>query len=988
MIDAGQVTTSGETQPPPTTLLRSAPVLIVDDTPSKRLAMKSALEPLGHRIVEADSGVGALRCVMAEDFAVILLDVNMPGMDGFETAALIRERWQSEMTPIIFVTAFSSDELGQTDHYAGGAVDFLFAPIPPAELRSKVSFFAHVFLNAENLAARSRGVQETADQLRALTDAAPIGIFQTDADNRYVYTNARWSEITGTTAEEALGREWDSIVDANLRTEHASALADSASLRYRFTIDRGDSPSRVVFATTQAMQDGEGRRSGWVGTLSDVTTERQAQAAQRFQAQLLDAVGEAVIATDLDGTVRYWNEAAERLYGWSANEVLGLPITDVTASADITGHADETMAAVTAGQTSSGQYSVQRRDGSTFSALVTNSPIWDEESGALSGMIGVAADITDLTSTQELLARTAAQQTAVAELGRFALAADDILSVARAAETTITSILGPEEWHARVVWSDEPDSAGAIEETGEVVRVDVGESATIVVRNDNESPLSSHGHQFIRDVANHLDSMLQRAGANVQFEHLATHDPLTELPNRTLFLDRLQQVRLASERTGHLHAVLFLDLDRFKFVNDGLGHDVGDELLLAVVDRLLGVMRASDTLARFGGDEFAILSPNVGNEVGAMAIGARIQVALDSPFQLTSAELMATASIGIAIGDAGTDGDDLLRDADAAMYRAKDDGRNRVALFDEEMQRNAQDHLDRTAALRAALDNDEIEAHYQPIVELATGRVVGVEALARWRRQSGELVAPDGFIELAEEIGLIDALGRHILRTACQDALAWSRSSPDPFMLSVNVSPRQFASGDLTVMVLAALADTGFDAKHLHLEITESALMNEPSVQATMSELRKHGIKFAIDDFGTGYSSLASLRDLPVDILKIDRSFVTGITMNTEDRALIRAAIDLARAFGLTTIAEGVETEDELRELTALDCDLAQGYLWSRPVEAKEVAGAMEDIGNIAQVATPSRSSSSRLQAEYAGSGGASLGPEPTPMTEMPGMVG
>lgn len=944
MIDVGQVPAPGATQPPPTTLLRSAPVLIVDDTPSKRLAMKAALAPLGHRIVEADSGVAALRCVMEDDFAVILLDVTMPEMDGFETATLIRKRWQSEMTPIIFVTAFSSDELGRTDHYAGGAVDFLFAPIPPAELRSKVSFFAHVFLNAENLAARSRGVQETADQLRALTDAAPIGIFQTDADNRYVYTNARWSEITGITAAEAVGRDWDSIVDAELRTKDEAALADSASLRYRFTIDRGDADSRVVFATTQAMQDGDGRRSGWVGTLSDVTAERQAQAAQRFQAQLLGAVGEAVIATDLDGTVRYWNEAAERLYGWSANEVLGRPITDVTSSSDTIGNFDEIMAAVTAGETSSGQYTVQRRDGTTFTALVTNSPIWDEESGALNGMIGVAADITDLTSTQELLARTAAQQTAVAELGRYALAADDTASVARAAETTITDILGADEWHARVVWPGESDPEAENQAPDSVVRVDVGESATISVWNDNLSPLSSHGHQFISDVANHLDSMLRRAGANVQFEHLATHDPLTELPNRTLFLDRLQQVSLASERTGHRHAVLFLDLDRFKFVNDGLGHDVGDELLLAVVDRLRGVMRASDTLARFGGDEFAILSPNIGNEVSALAVAARIQAALDSPFQLKSVELMATASIGIAIGDASTDGADLLRDSDAAMYRAKDDGRNRVALFDEDMQRNAQEHLDNASALRGALGNNEIEAHYQPILELASGRVVGVEALARWRRQSGELVAPDNFIGLAEEIGLIDALGRHILRTACQDALVWRGSSPEPFMLSVNVSPRQFASGDLSVMVLAALADTGFEAAHLHLEITESALMNEPSVHTTIGELRKHGIKFAIDDFGTGYSSLASLRELPVDILKIDRSFVNGITTNTQDRALITAAIDLARSFGLTTIAEGVETEEQLRELMALGCDLAQGYLWSRPVEAKEVAEVMESV--------------------------------------------
>ena len=947
MIDVVHPLTPSASQPPMLKTRRSAPVLIVDDTPAKLFAMKAALAPLGHRIVEADSGIAALRRVMEEDFAVILLDINMPEMDGFETARLIRERWQSEMTPIIFVTAFSSDEIGQTDHYAGGAVDFLFAPVPPAELRAKVSFFAHVFLNAENLAARSRGVQETADQLRSLTDAAPVGIFQTDADNRYVYTNARWSEITGITADEALGRSWDSIVDGDRRSRSESALGDVAALGYRFTIDRGDAGSRVVVATTREMHGSDGLRSGWVGTLSDVTAERQAQAAQRFQAQLLDAVGEAVIATDLDGIVQYWNEAAERLYGWTANEVLGVPITDVTFPFDISSDGHEVMGAATAGKTFSGQFSVQRRDGTTFTALVTNSPIWDEESGAFSGIIGVSADISDLTSAQELLARTAAQQTAVAELGRYALAADDIASVARATETTITGILGPDQWHARVDWVDEPDTAPTIEDTGAVIRVDVGKSATISVWNDNGAPLSSDGHQFIGNVANHLDSMLRRAGANVQFEHLATHDPLTELPNRALFLDRLQQVRLASMRTGDRHAVLFLDLDRFKFVNDGLGHDVGDELLLAVVDRLRSVIRAPDTLARFGGDEFAILSPGIDNELTAMAVGARIQAALDSPFQLKTVELMATASIGIAIGDAHTDGADLLRDADAAMYRAKENGRNRVALFDEDMQRNAQDHLDRAAALRGAFSNHEIEAHYQPIVEMATGRVIGVEALARWRRQSGEMVSPDSFIGMAEEIGLIDRLGQHILRTACADALGWSRSQPGPFMLSVNVSPRQFASGDLTRMVLAVLADTGFDPARLHLEITESALMNEPSVHTTIAELRKHGIKFAIDDFGTGYSSLSSLRDLPVDTLKIDRSFVNGITTNTKDRALIRAVIDLARSFGLTIIAEGVETREQLLELTALDCDLAQGYLFSRPVEAAKVAEVMATVGKM-----------------------------------------
>lgn len=698
-------------------------------------------------------------------------------------------------------------------------------------------------------------------------------------------------------------------------------------------LDRPGSGSREVFATTRAIPDGDGGRSGWVGTLADVTAERQAQAAQRFQAQLLGAVGEAVIATDVDGCVRYWNAAAERLYGWPAREVLGRPITEVTVPSGDVDRGREIMAAVADGQTLSGRFNVRRRDGSTFIAWVTNSPIMDENSGALSGIIGVSADVTDLITAQELLALHDAQQTALAELGRFALAADDIASVIKAAERTIMEGLVGEGWHTRIIWCDESDSAASEDPAGTAIRIKVGEAATIAVWNEQEIPVPANGQQFIGEVAKHLDSMLQRAGANRQFEHLATHDPLTQLPNRSLFLDRLEQVKLAAQRSGQRYAVLFLDLDRFKFVNDALGHDVGDELLLAVVDRLRGVMRPSDTLARFGGDEFAILSPNVGHESQALAIGERIQSALDIPIPLKSLELMATASIGIALGGADTAGTDLLRDADAAMYRAKDGGRNRVALFDEAMQQQAQDHLDRAAALRRALDGGEIEAHYQPIIDLATNRIIGAEALSRWSHD-GQFVAPIQFIELAEEIGLIDQLGRHILKTACLAGLAWAASSPTPFMLSVNVSPRQFASGELTSTVLTVLADTGFDAECLHLEITESALMSDPTVQATIEELRGHGVKFAIDDFGTGYSSLASLRKLPVDFLKIDSSFVSGIKTNAQDRALITAAIDLARSFGLTTIAEGVENAEQLQELRTLGCQLAQGYLWSSAVTA------------------------------------------------------
>lgn len=336
----------------------SAPVLIVDDTASKRLALKAALAPLGHRIVEADSGVAALRCVLEEDFAVILLDVTMPGMDGFETAALIRQRRESEMTPIIFVTAYSSDDLHETDHYAGGAVDFLFAPVPPAELRSKVSFFAHVFLNAEFLAARARDVQAAVDQLRFLTDAAPIGIFQTDAENRYVYTNARWSEITEITADEAVGAEWDSIVDPQWRADLPVTPTDSVELSHRFEISRPGSELRLVLATSRAIPDGSGGRVGWVGTLADVTAETRERALAEARDRALSA------------------SATQRAFAASASHELRTPTTSII------GWLEEVLESVALGDEDRGFVEIAYRNAQRLSRLIDDLLILDQtESG-------------------------------------------------------------------------------------------------------------------------------------------------------------------------------------------------------------------------------------------------------------------------------------------------------------------------------------------------------------------------------------------------------------------------------------------------------------------------------------------------------------------------------------------------------------------------------------------------------------------------------
>ena len=378
-----------------------------------------------------------------------------------------------------------------------------------------------------------------------------------------------------------------------------------------------------------------------------------------------------------------------------------------------------------------------------------------------------------------------------------------------------------------------------------------------------------------------------------------------------------------------------------KAVNDGLGHDAGDEALRLVAERLRAVVRPADTVARFGGDEFAPLCPAIADESTASRLAERIRRALAKGLPTGSGTVGVTASIGIRLGDATTEGASLLRDVDTAMYAAKAAGRNRAEAFDAAMQEHAQ-HRFRTAAVQAALDHDAVEVRFQPTIELATGRIVGVEALARIRSADGALIPPAEFISVAEETGLIGALGTAVLRRACREARAWLAIDPS-FMLSVNLSPRQLSQPDVAETVEDALGEAGIHPSALWLEITESTLLAGPGVAAAMHRLRRDGIRFAIDDFGTGYSSLAHLRHTPVDMLKIDRGFVSGLHTDIADRALVSATIDLAHSFALAATAEGVETCEQLAELTALGCDYAQGYLWSPVADPATITSMLQD---------------------------------------------
>jgi diguanylate cyclase (GGDEF)-like protein len=426
----------------------------------------------------------------------------------------------------------------------------------------------------------------------------------------------------------------------------------------------------------------------------------------------------------------------------------------------------------------------------------------------------------------------------------------------------------------------------------------------------------------------------------------AYRDSLTPLPNRALFMKRLAEALSRSEPIGAELAVLLLDLDDFKTVNDSLGHVAGDLLLIRVAERLLECLRDTDTAARLGGDEFVILLDNQADPDEATVVAGRILEALSVPMLIEGRMVTVQASLGIAFARSATDAGELLRNADLAMYAAKREGGARFRIFEPDMHSGALARLELKADLERAIERDELLLHYQPIVCLRTMRIVGLEALVRWHHPSRGLVGPVEFIPLAEETGLIDRIGQLVISSACYRALRWRQMIPggDDLTISVNLSPRQLSDPALVEHVRQVLARTGLPPSALVLELTESALA-EPSVDAVgvLEQLSQLGVKLALDDFGTGYSSLSRLDRYPLDIVKVDKSFVDRIDQDAGDAALLEAMLQLAGALRLEVVAEGIETETQLHRLQALGCALGQGYLLARPAEPAVIERLLVD---------------------------------------------
>jgi len=665
-----------------------------------------------------------------------------------------------------------------------------------------------------------------------------------------------------------------------------------------------------------------------------------------------------VCVTDLTGRIVYVNPAEAEMHGWTVDELTGQDVGVLAPH-----RLREPMSpAEIAKMTSWRRESVNvRKDGTTFPVHLMSDVVHDADGNP----------VNVVTTCENISARKAAEQALRESEERYALSARGANDGLWDWNIDSGDVYFSDRWKAILGYSDQeiepkidawldrvhPEDLERVK--GELDTHLIGHS----VHYENEHRVRHWDRTYrwvlvravaVRDeegrphrMAGSLTDITPRKQVEEQLAKDALYDPLTGLPNRAFFSNILQRSsRRARRRRGYQFAVLFLDLDRFKVVNDSLGHDVGDELLISFAERLERCLRPGDVVARLAGDEFCILLDDIKEINDPTRVAERIQEELRAPFLLGKHELYATVSIGIASSGSSTDGPEhLLRDADTAMYRAKARGRARFEVFDKEMHARAMAVLELERDLRVALERDQFVLEYQPVVALEGSRVSGFEALVRWDHPGRGMVPPEEFVPVAEETGLIVPIGFWVLRTACKQMVTWLAQFPEleELFVSVNVAEKQLQQPDFVERVSQALREADLGPHRLKLEIAETVLMEDPDyMQALVSDLANLGVQVQIDDFGTGYSSLSYLNRFNIDTLKIDRSFVSRVSLVGEKSVVVQAVIKLARDLGIRVIAEGVETEEQSEHLKLLRCEEGQGFLYSKPVDGKEAAQILE----------------------------------------------
>ena len=818
-----------------------------------------------------------------------------------------------------------------------------------------------------------------------------------DRELRFRLAEGPALEDVGWRTDVVAGRHLEEVVPGESGRElaaHYGDVLDGEPRSFDFPLE-----GRTHFVRAVPVTGSDDEVVGVMAVSLDVTEGQRAEETLRTSERdfrlLAENSTDFVSRHDREARLMYASPSSTSLFGFDPSELKGRSGFELVHPDDIELVRDVYRQVLEAPGARTVSFRLRHKNGSFVWAETSCRGIPDH-SGELTEVHCVTRNITERRRAQAELERLLAQQSAVAALGEQALEDDDLARLLRRSCSTVAMTLGVEVCgvfrltgegervavEAGTGWLEdevgnvtEPtvkdDSKGlvdclvegptitddlseedrfgapALERQGvtSAVNVLIGQGSLkygiLGAYSRERRTFTLDDANFLQAVGHVLGSAIERRRSEDRARHDALHDPLTGMPNRSLLLDRLEQALVRCERHGTQIALLFLDLDNFKLINDSLGHSAGDELLQAVAPRLEAAVRPSDTVARFGGDEFVVLAEDVADERSAQLLAERISTAFATPFVLRGETHTVSVSTGVVVCAGGeVEPEDLVRDADAAMYRAKERGPGRYELFDDALRARVVGRLKTENDLRRALADDQLVVHYQPYYSLADSTIAGVEALVRWEHPERGLLLPGEFIPVAEESGLIVPLGAMVMRQACHDASHWREacSGASAVRLTVNLSPRQAAQPGLVELVASALEDSGLEPNCLGVEITEGVVMEEATGQIeALNGLRELGVRLVVDDFGTGYSSLAYLPRFALDVLKIDRSFVAGLDSGDGSEAIIAAIVGMASALGLPVIPEGIETEGQLATLRELGCGFGQGFLFSRPVETSEI---------------------------------------------------
>jgi diguanylate cyclase (GGDEF)-like protein/PAS domain S-box-containing protein len=790
---------------------------------------------------------------------------------------------------------------------------------------------------------------------RAFEDAG-IGMAITGTDGCFVRVNRSLAAMLGYEPRQLAGVAVHDVTHAAhhesdreaMRALAAGELTTYSAEKRYLRVDGGEA---WVALDVSVVRSADGAPQYFLSQMADIGERRAAEQAlaqseERFRT-LAVASPVGIFAIADDGRLAYANERLRGIFGLPGEVLDGTPWLERVAADDRQRVVEEFRRARALGKRAS--LDVRVEAGIDRWARIHMAPVSDG-AGQPTGLVGTVEDVTvEVTARMALTAREA-EYRMLAEHSTDFLSRHTVEGTFLYASPVARAMLG---WDPEAMLGQTPKDL-CIDYTDDMeivernwvgaLREERSRTAAYRARRRDGSivwlettfrAVRAPGGEALEMVCVSRD-ISERKSAELELAHRALHDGLTGLPNRTLFLDRLGQALRRSRRRDRGVAVVFLDLDRFKVVNDSLGHKAGDRLLVDVAMRLSSALRPSDTLARFGGDELTLLCEDVDDAADARAIAQRLLDTFAEPFLVQDGEAFLQASIGIALSRDGFEvPEDLIRDADAAMYRAKDRGQG-IELFDEAMRQDVHDRLALEAALRRGIGRGELRLHCQPLVSLADGRIEGFEALVRWEHPERGLVPPGSFIPLAEETGLIVGIGAWVLGEACATLRRIiDETGMSALQVSVNVSPRQLQQPDFVSQVRAALDDNALEPGCLVVEITESAIM-ETGAAAILRELKDLGVSLAMDDFGTGYSSLAHLRRFPLDVIKVDRSFVAGLG-DGQGSSIAGAIVSLAHALGLRTVAEGIEDDEQRRAVLALGCDVGQGFLFARPMPADDL---------------------------------------------------